>query len=144
MIIKLKLRKKIVVFKMSLKTYKYPKSTTTGITNRTSDGHYLLFIDYDETKKNIVFEDVEFYQQQLGLGTAIVLKSSEVLEDSGVYGNYHVVFFDKLDFPKVREYLSYARCDDSYRHGWKWHNRSWVLRIAPKLSLDNGENGSCY
>jgi len=120
------------------KILKFPSQSTMGITNKTKNGYYLLFIDYDNVKKNIVFEDSEFFQKHFGLGTSLIVKTSENLENHGVYGNYHLIFFDKLTFPDIMKFLTYARCDYAYRNGWKWHNRSWVLRIGEKRDLKNG------
>lgn len=114
-----------------------PSLFTNGITNVTQDRRFVLFADYDNTNLQVVEEDAEFIQQNYDVGDLIILNSSEeMLNSSGdVYGNYHLIGFTKIEFPKLKEILSNLRCDKHFKQGWKYQQRVWVLRLGYKTDI---------
>lgn len=119
---------------------KLPTCATVGLTNRTKDNYFLPFIDYDEVEYDVVKEDVDFLQKNYDIGTVVITKSSEEKELSGkLVGNYHVIGFTKFTFPEVKEMLRLTRCDWSFRKGFKFQQRCWVLRVLEKVNYKNNE-----
>lgn len=106
----------------------------TGISNATEDGKYCLFIDYDNTSKEIVIEDAERLIKEHNLPPFYLFTTKEEKE----IGNYHLINLTRLSYNDIKQLLSECRCDQKYismnlRNPFK----SWVLRISQKGKRSN-------
>ena len=118
-----------------IKLVKLPTLATVGVTNRTEDGYFVVFLDYDEVERKVVEEDIDFLQKNYDLGSCLLLESSvDYTKETTDVGNYHVIFFTKHKFPEVREIINLTRCDEHFKRGWMYQGRCWVLRIADKIN----------
>jgi len=122
-----------------VKVVRLPEVTTVGITNRTEDGYFVLFLDYDKVEYNVVRDDIDFLQKNYDIGTVITrITSSYNYKGDVEVGNYHVVAFTKFTFPEIKEMLRLTRCDDHFKVAYRYQQRCWVLRIGEKID----ENGN--
>ena len=138
-----KLFSRLIVFTSPVKIYRLPTLLTVGITNRTEDNYFVLFLDYDNVEYSVVREDVDFLQKNFDVGTVITRVSSLVQSNWDEYnekevGNYHVIGFTKFTFPEIKELISLTRCDSHFKKGYKYQQRCWVLRIGEKFN-EKGE-----
>ena len=132
---KIKFKNKTIVIRSPFVVYKYPTMVSYGLTNRTSDNYFMVFLDYDLVEDKVVLEDVNFLQKNFNLGNALIrISSKEYVKEKGcLVGSFHVFFFTKLLFPEVKEIISLTRCDSHFKYGYKYQQRCWVLRIGEKL-----------
>lgn len=135
---KFKLFNKLVVLRNPIKLYSLPTQQTIGITNRTEDNYFVLFLDYDTVEYDVVREDVDFLQKNFDIGTVITRVTQEKLNNivDKEVGSYHVIGFTKFTFPEIREMINLTRCDSHFKTGYKYQSRCWVLRIAEKFNLE--------
>lgn len=127
----------VIRIKNPLQVWRVPTTITWGLTNRTEDGCYLLFLDYDQVEYEVVRQDVQWLQKHFKLGPALTRTSSLSGYKDKEVGNYHVFFFTRWLFPEIRDMLKYARCDDAFRFCWKYNQqRVWVLRVGEKTDKD--------
>lgn len=118
-----------------------PKVKTLGMANLTSDGKFVLFLDYDNTSLYRVRQEALKLQREFDLGTLAILTTGVSFTDTGLeYGNYHVVGITKFNsLEECKGAVSLTSCDDNFKRiDQYFHNRYWVLRIFPKY-LDNWE-----
>lgn len=119
-----------------------PKTLCYGITNRCSDGSYILFADYDNINESVLFKELENLLKRFPeLKCFMVLESSEPYSvNSEIFGSYHVISFTKMPYHKMREVLSYMSVDDDFfQLPAKTTYRCNTLRISPKFSVRTGE-----
>lgn len=105
-----------------------------GVSNSTEDLKYVLFIDYDDTCKDIVIEDAIRLIKEYHLPPFYLFTTKE----ENNIGNYHLICLIKLSYFGVKKILEDCRCDYKYktmnqRNPWK----SWVLRISKKGKREN-------
>lgn len=138
---KFKLFNKLIVLRNPILLYSLPTQQTVGITNRTEDGYFVLFLDYDNVEYDVVKEDVDFLQKNFNIGTVITRVTREKLNNivDKEVGNYHVIGFTKFTFPQIREMINLTRCDSHFKVGYKYQSRCWVLRIAEKFNIETQE-----
>ena len=129
--------KKIV----SLNLYDAPSLFSWGILNRTEDGYFCPFFDYDGVNISVVREEVEFLQKNYDIGPLMVRKSSSFVSKSGVtVGSWHLIGFCKLTLPEYEDILKHSRCDRGFKAGFKLEpERAWVLRIGKKIDLKSNK-----
>ena len=106
---------------------KQKTETINGYTNRTKDGLYCVFIDYDDLELKWVMQEIERLQKDYRLSTFYILESSP--------GNFHAVCFDKLSLGEYLTVLRNSSVDPRYmdvplKHGKK----IWTLRATGKNS----------
>jgi len=126
-----------------IKIYRLPQTVTWGITNRTRDNYFVLFLDYDKVEYNVVLEDIDFLQKNFDVGTVITRVSSLQNYKEEEVGNYHVIGFTKFTFPEVREMIKLTRCDSHFKSGYVYQQRAWVLRIGEKIDFDGNVVKRC-
>lgn len=123
-----------------MKENKKPVSTCFGITNKTSDGQYVLFADYDDVNFSVVIKDLDNLIKRFPneFCNFIILESSESKFTSlGTFGSYHVINFIKRPYQKMREYLSYLAVDDDFfKLPTKTSYRCNTLRVSPKFDFE--------
>jgi len=116
---------------------KTPKSLCYGITNKTSDGQYVLFADYDSVYFSVVLKELDDLikaNPDVFTNFAIFESSESILTKEGALGSYHVVNFSKMPYHEMRECLSRLSVDDDfYRLPEKTAYRCNTLRISPKF-----------
>ena len=66
-----KLFSRLIVFTSPVKIYRLPTLLTVGITNRTEDNYFVLFLDYDNVEYSVVREDVDFLIETLSSEAAV-------------------------------------------------------------------------
>jgi hypothetical protein len=112
--------------------WKKPDLVTQGITNRCSDGKYVLFLDYDQVYLSTVLEDIQTIRKRFKLCNFFIFKSSGLKSSlSDVYANWFVYSIDKLDYFTMKQILRNVRVDEAYNKGDYYHN-AFVLRFSPK------------
>jgi len=98
---------------------------TRGVFNRTRDGFYSWFLDFDYLKLEYIKGEVEHLQLVKGLGNAHFFKSS----NKGV----HVVGFEKLTAREYMELLDNSSVDQAFKYTPRMVSyRNWVLRNFSK------------
>lgn len=112
---------------------KIPQYQVYGITNRTFDGKYLLFLDYDNVEDTIVKQDIKALQHNYKLGTAIVRMSNQKYQKTNneLVASFHVIFFTKLSYFQMLKILKETRCDDNFKKA-NFQQRVKVLRLSRK------------
>lgn len=96
-----------------------------GVGNRCSDGQYVLFLDYDDTPAEWIYEEIELLQKTHDcLGDAFVFKTKN---------GYHVVFLEKLSLGTIIKLMDITSCDKDYKNvPMNYGRKIWVLRSSPK------------
>lgn len=96
-----------------------------GTTNRTMDGKYVLYLDYDKLHYVHVMSELEFLQKKHNLSNIHIFSSSE--------SNYHAVCFDKLTAREFTDILSESSADANFKRiPLMFTYRTWVLRFSGK------------
>lgn len=104
------------------------KEPITGITNRTQDGYYVPFLDYDSVPIEWVIEEIKELQRVMKLGELHIFRSSEE--------SFHVVGFDKLTFKQYKMLLDKSSCDEQYKKvPFVWGKKLATLRISEKKGI---------
>ena len=132
---------KILDHLVRIKLEKITDSYTIGITNECEDGFFIPFLDYDKIKYKVLKRNVKMLQNNFGLSDALVLCSSEPEEiEDDVFGNFHVVFFDKMFYHDCLDILRCTPTDQLSRilHKFTWY-KTWVLRISEKKDAKTDE-----
>lgn len=105
------------------------KQPVAGVTNRTKDGYYVLFLDYDGMPLDWVMDELAAIGDEYRLGDVMVFKSSA--------DHYHVVGFDKLTRDEYQSILNRSSCDPQYKKvPFTWGRRVATLRATPKNGRD--------
>jgi len=95
-----------------------------GIGNRTADGQYLLFIDYDTTPLEWVEEEIKYMQTKDCLGDVFLFKTKRGI---------HAICLQKMPLDEVIDLLSMTSCDKNYLNVPLFYGRRvWVLRQSNK------------
>lgn len=98
---------------------------TRGVRNRTEDGQYVYFVDYDMTRLDWVRAEQEHLQEIHNLGAIHIFKSSSK--------SFHAVSFDKLTAQEYMRILSNSSCDQAFQNVPRYSSlRNWVLRNFSK------------
>lgn len=97
-----------------------------GYSNRTTDGMYIVTLDYDGLTPEWIRGELVRLQQWFALGTFYLFSSGN---------GYHAVCFDKLTLAQFMEVLHSSSVDpDYFRVPLTWHKRCWILRVTPKTT----------
>ena len=125
---------------VKLNVYELPTAETFGILNRTADNFFVPFFDYDNVNREVVDEEIDFFEKNFRLGPALVRKTSSFITDSKTeIGSYHLVYFCKLTLPEYVELLKVSRCDSGFKAGFRLEpERAWVHRIGLKIDIKTG------
>ena len=106
-----------------------PTEWTRGILNRTDDGKYIFFVDYDYMKLSYIKGELEHLQKIYELGDIHIFKSSEK--------SFHAVSFAKLTAKLYIEILENSSCDLAFKNTPRFVSyRNWVLRNFRKGGQD--------
>lgn len=105
------------------------KQQIAGVTNRTKDGFYVLFLDYDGIPLDWVEDEVAAIGAENRLGDVYIFESGK--------DHYHVVGFDKLTREEYERILHRSSCDPQYKRvPFAWGRRVATLRATPKNGRD--------
>jgi hypothetical protein len=122
-----------------------PDVPTLGVTNRTEDGFFVVFMDYDGVEWNVVRDDVIHAHRVWGLHNFVVL-ANETWEnesqwgDKEEHGDYLLFGLDKMSYWQCMRVQSHMRGDRMHKRvGTAWAKRCWVNRIAAKYAMEDGE-----
>jgi hypothetical protein len=119
--------------------WKKPDIITQGITNRCSDGNYVLFLDYDQVYLSTVLEDIQAIRRKFGICSFFIFRSSKIQSSlSEVYSNWFVYSVCKVNYKTIKEILKNVRVDESYLKGDYYH-KAFVLRFESKYFFKDGE-----
>lgn len=131
--IRLPFNKLLIIKKPVIVFTKMPKYRVYGLTNRTEDGMYLVFLDYDNVEYSTAEKDAKAVQRKFKLGTFIIRCSSIVYKKGNgeLVGNWHVIFFAKLPFKQMLNIINTTRCDEAFKKA-KFQQRCKVLRLSQK------------
>lgn len=134
--IKLPFNKMLLIKKPRLPKFilaKIPKYRVYGLTNRTEDNMFLLFADYDNVENTIVYQDIKMLQSKFKLGTCLIRMSNQKYkkQNNAFVGSFHIIFFSKLPFKRMKDILQYTRCDINFKRA-NFQQRLKVLRLSEK------------
>jgi len=119
----------------NLSLVKKPTADVAGITSICSDMKHVLFLDFDETEKWMVENDVRLLQQKYDLPPFYLFTTHE--EESKISGelsgNYHTICLAKFPVSKIVEMQEQTHCDFAYKRMFaNSRYKSWVLRVTEK------------
>lgn len=119
--------------------FKKPVSSCYGLTNKTKDGQFVLFADYDNILFDVLIRElddlIKAFPNQF-CNFLILESSTPKLVKQGILGCYHVVNFAKFPYQLMREKLARLSVDeDFYKLPQKTSYRTNTLRISPKFKF---------
>lgn len=98
-----------------------------GIRSKTTSGHNIIFLDYDNILyKEMLVPEIKYLQDKYKLSDFYILKSSQKSD------NYHAICLDKLRPKEWMKILEDTSCDDNYKKTSLRDYKAWTLRISPK------------
>jgi len=110
---------------MMMKARRVLKTAVAGVTNRTKDGKYITFLDYDEIPYEWLRDELLAIQKEFDLKQLYVFKSGS--------DNHHVICFEKMNREDYEKILHRSSCDPGYKKiPWAWGKRVSTLRISEK------------
>ena len=102
-----------------------PKEWTRGVFNRTDDGKYIPFLDYDYMKEEYIEGELKLFQEIFDLGDIHIFQSSKK--------GFHAISFAKLCAMDYVEILNNSSCDQAFKYTPRFVSyRNWVLRNFSK------------
>lgn len=119
------LKHKKTTFSLNFYRYRTPDIWTKGTLNRTKDGKYIFYLDYDLMKEEYIKGELIHLQEIYDLGDIHVFQSSEK--------GFHVISFAKLTAKEYVEILENSSCDYAFKNIPRYTSyRNWVLRHFSK------------
>ena len=110
-----------ITYSLTYLKYRTPDVWTTGTLNRTKDGKYVFYLDYDMMKEEYIKGELLHLQEIYDLGDIHVFQSSEK--------SFHAISFAKLTAKEYVEILENSSCDYSFKVIPRYTSyRNWVLR----------------
>lgn len=113
-----------------------PDLYTIGVANQTEDMKFVPFFDIDNIYYEVLKKYVVFLQENFKLGPCIILcTSGHEKDDTGrIFGNYCLVFTDKLTYTELSLLLDKIPSDANQRKMAKFYKyKNWVVRIIEKV-----------
>ena len=102
------------------------KTMTLGVGNRTHDGKYVPFLDYDRVHIDWIVQELTSLQKKYKLSTFYIFKSSEE--------SYHAICLTKMSYKTWLRILEDTTTDPHFRDvPRKFGKKIWVLRFTPKI-----------
>ena len=99
-----------------------------GISNRTYEGFYIPFIDYDGLKLEWIINEIMRIQKDFKLSDFYIFKSSKK--------GYHAVCFDKMLLQEFIILLKNTSVDKNYLSvPLKYGLKQWNLRVSKKNTI---------
>jgi len=120
-----------------MKTILKPKSVCYGLTNKTVDGLFVLFADYDKSYLHILISDLNNLIKRFPndfTNFAVFESTESQCTKNGTIGSYHVINFSKFPYQIMRERLGYLSVDDKFFElPAKTPYKANTLRVSPKF-----------
>jgi len=102
-----------------------PAVWTKGVFNRTEDGKFICFLDYDYTKLDYIKGELELFQELFSLGDTHIFQSSEK--------GFHAVSFAKMCALDYMEILNNSSCCQAFKYTPRFVSyQNWILRNFSK------------
>jgi len=121
LLIKIPLIKKSLIITFSWKIIPTREVWTGGFDSRTEDGMYVIFLDYDEIKWEILLDDLRNLIERFKLSHFYVF---ETAPDS-----YHAICLDKFPLKYAQQIIDYSCADYAFKRGaYLDMSRCWTLR----------------
>lgn len=100
--------------------------TAAGISNRTEDGHYVVFLDYDEIGLDEIENELARLQNDFDLGNFYIFGLDR--PDS-----FHAICCTKLTAKECQEVINESGADQAFKQAPRYFQRNrWILRVGPK------------
>lgn len=144
---RLQLNVKQFLFNFSLDIVKRGNHSVQGYSNRTSDGKFVIFLDYDKYKLEWIYDECVRMNAFFGIDHFLIFQSSEK--------NFHLVSTCKLNPRTWTELLTSSGCDPAFKNVPRFTSyKSWILRSFEKgnkeqprflklIHMPNGDNIQC-
>lgn len=114
-------------YTLSFLKYRTPDVWTHGTHNRTKDGKYVLYLDYDMVDKKWIKDELTHLQEVYDLGDVHVFQSSKSKK------GFHAISFAKLTAREYMDILENCSCDFAFKKIPRHTSlRGWVLRHFKK------------
>ncbi len=122
---KIRIITKKVRFALAIHFQILKNKSMIGISNRTQEGYYIPFIDYDGLDYDWVYRELRRLQLDFCLSEFYIFQSSK--------RSYHAVCFDKLTMAEYLNILTHSSCDPNFRNvPLKYGKKQWNLRLSAK------------
>lgn len=132
---KMRIGNNLIVLRSPVQRFRLPTLDTWGITNKVGK-RFLLFWEYDNVDYDVVTEDVKKMQVDFNIGHVLVRISSLSNHKSTEVGSYHCYsFYNYSSLDEVIKLVNHTRCDDSFKRGYRYQARCFVLRVGEKMRL---------
>lgn len=124
------------------KTYK-PKIETVGVSNRCYDGSYVLFADYDQIYKDLVYKNLNNLMRKYPLKFdnffIATTEPETILKRGKIKGSYHAVCFTKFKKDEIKLFLEDMDVDPHFASiPFKTAHKCHVLRLDKKYWQHDG------
>lgn len=128
----MKLSTRHYLYSLTFNRIRLATTWTTGTSNRTQDGMYIPYLDYDFAELNGIRHELQHLQDIFNLGNFYILQSSEK--------RYHAICLTKLKAKEFIELLECSSCDSAFKRVPRYRSiRNWVLRCYSKDAKQHPE-----
>lgn len=104
-----------------------------GYSSKTEGNKHIILLDWDDTYKSVVLEDISHIRRLFSLPPAYLLTTKQKEQDGEVIGNFHAVILSTHTSKKVFEIMSETNVDSNFITSiLRKASKSWVLRLSPK------------
>ena len=121
---------KIGRFNLRFRCWIASKTRTTGIYDWVEGGQKVLFLDYDNIRKEWLLQELQRIQSEYKLSTIYVFQTRKKNEEGD--GSFHAVCFDTLSPVEAQRIVMQTNCDESFKKAMYYDYCSRVLRTFPK------------
>ena len=114
-------------FRMATQFLKLEGKAVAGITNRTKDGKYIPFLDYDYKEIDWITDELKALQEMFNLSTFYLFSTKK---------GYHAICLDKVPLSTFVSILRNSSVDVNYINiPLKYGAKVWTLRATKKEEL---------
>jgi len=113
------------LYQLRLEKIKLGDTWTVGTMNRTQDGLYVPYLDYDFMEEQYITEEIAHLQEMFNLGNIHIFQSSPK--------RFHIIGFTKMAAREFVELMINSSCDEAFKNVPRFYSiRNWVLRCFDK------------
>lgn len=113
------------IIRFSFNFIRRPKEWTTGTMNRTQDGKYVVYADYDLIEEDDLKGELLHFQELMDIGDFHIFQSSPK--------KFHAISFSKMTAFEYVQFLENSSCDEAFKKVPRFVSyRNWVLRCFAK------------
>lgn len=117
-------------FSFSLKMWWASKTRTMGIYDWVSGGYKVLFLDYDNIRKEWLMQELKRIQRENKLSTIYIFQTRKKNEEGD--GSFHAICCDVLSNIEAQRIILTTNCDETFKKAMYYDYCSHVLRTFPK------------